>query len=242
MNNTYYETLNENFKKALELYTSDFSHEELISMLKSGNIVQKQISALRLDDIKTEDDADILMNNLVGQDGKIREAVSFKLKEFSRQKNCHDFFLKEKNYDIFLHAIIDINGNICRNIISAVSEFKIYPHFCNYFCDNLVNLTETLIDEVRKFNFKGGKYKVNKEVFKLYWCLETIYEFTECINYDKIKKIIRKTKSLQEYTIREKTAKILSNMSCDSELTLIVKELNNDVNCFVRRFITETSV
>ena len=242
MNNTYYETLNKNFKKALELYKETFSHEELISMIKTGNIVQKQISILRLDNIYSKEDADILMNNLTGQDGKIREAVSFRLKEFLRQTNYHEFFLEEKYYDIFLNAIIDINGNICRNTIAAVSSLNICPHFSNHFCDKLINLTETLTDEVNKFDFKEGKYKVNKAIFKLYWCLETVCEFVDCINYDKIKEIILKSKSVQEYTIREKTAKILSKTNCDTELAAIKKELNNDANCFVRRYVTQPSV
>lgn len=242
LNNTYYETLNKNFKKALVLYKKELSHEELMSMIKSGDIIRKQIAILRLDNIYTEKDADILMNNLTGQDGKIREAVSFRLKEFLRQKNCHEFFLEEKYYDIFLNAIIDINGNICRNTIAAISSLNICPHFCNHFCDKLINLTETLTDEVNKVEFKDGKYKVNKAIFKLYWCLETIYEFVDCINYDKIKKIILKSKSVQEYTIREKTAKILSKINCDTELAAIKKELNNDANCFVRRYVTETPV
>ena len=82
MNNSYYETLDENFTQALNLYEADYSHEQLLKFLKSGNIVQKQISALRLDTIKSVEDAQILLSNLVGQDGKIREAVSLRLNEF----------------------------------------------------------------------------------------------------------------------------------------------------------------
>ena len=90
-------------------------------------------------------------------------------------------------------------------------------------------------------NYCHARY-VNKEIFKLYWCLETVCEFVDCINYDKIKKIILKSKSVQEYTIREKTAKILSKINCDTELAAIKKELNNDANCFVRRYVTQPSV
>ena len=80
MNNSYYETLDENFTQALKLYEQDYSHEELIKLLESGNIVQKQIAALRLEGINSDSDADILISNLTGQDGKIREAVSLRLK------------------------------------------------------------------------------------------------------------------------------------------------------------------
>lgn len=236
MNNTYYETLDENFNKALELYEQDLAHDELIRFLQTGNIVQKQIAALRLDIINSQKDADALMQNLVGQDGKIREAVSFRLKEFLQQPDLHKFFLKKEFFDIFLDAIIDINGNICRNTISAISNLKSYPDFCGYFCSKLTDLTQKLILKVNEFDFQDGKYKVNKEVFKLYWCLETIYVFTNYIKSDILKKILLQTKNIGEYTIREKTAKILSNIVCDTEMALIKQELKHDKNYYVRRF------
>ena len=72
MNNTYYENLDQNFTNALNFYETNYSHEQLIDMLKNGNIVQKQISALKLESINSSDDANILLSNLTGQDGKIR--------------------------------------------------------------------------------------------------------------------------------------------------------------------------
>ena len=82
MNNSYYKTLDENFNKAVELMEKELSHAELISLLTNGNIAEKQIAALRLDTIKSENDAEVLINNLTGQDGKIREAVSMRINEF----------------------------------------------------------------------------------------------------------------------------------------------------------------
>ncbi len=236
LNTSYYETLDENFNKALELFQTEFTHSELINLLQNGNIVQKQISALRLDNILSESDADILMSNLVGQDGKIREAVSFRLKEFLQNPACHKFFLKEKNYDIFLAAIIDINGNICRNTISAITNLQIYPQFCSYFCQKLAEMTTALVQKVQEFDFQDGKYKVNKEVFKLYWCLETIYVFTDFIKFDILKKILLEVKNTGDYTIREKAAKILAKIRCDSDLLHARNELKQDRNYYVRRF------
>ena len=236
MNSTYYETLDENFNKALELYENPVSHEELIKLLECGNIVQKQIAALQLDTIKSEQEAKILISNLVGQDGKVREAVSFRLQEFLQEQIFHKFFLQKSYADIFLEAIIDINGNICRNIISAISNLKAYPEFTAYFSSNLTKRTLDFISKVEQFDFQEGKYKINKEVFKLYWCLETISLFSECINPDVLKEILLRTKNIGEYTIREKTAKILSKMVCDSEMEKIRAELRQDKNYYVRRF------
>lgn len=236
MNNSYYETLDENFVQALKLYEENYSHEELIELLKSGNIVQKQIAALRLNEIKSTFDADVLVANLTGQDGKIREAVSMRLKEFMSDEKFIHYFQVAKNYDVFLDAIIDINANICRNVISAISNLKNDSDFCEYFCPNLTKLTFDLLEKIKEFDFQDGKYKVNKEVFKLYWCLETIYEFYDKINFSDLKQIILQSKNIEEYTIREKSAKILTRNFDDYELNQARLELKNDRNYYVRRF------
>lgn len=173
---------------------------------------------------------------MVGQDGKVREAVSLRLNEFMSDPNLICFFQTPENYNIFLLAIIDINANICRNVISAVSNLKNNDKFCKIFGTNLVKLTLELLDKVEEFNFQDGKYKVNKEVFKLYWCLETIYEFYEKIEFSDLKTIILRSKNINEYTIREKAAKILSRGFTDRDLLLVQSELKNDPNYYVRRF------
>ena len=236
MNNSYYETLDENFTQALKLYEQEYTHEQLLEFLKSGNIVQKQISALRLDTIKSKEDADILLSNLTGQDGKIREAVSLRLNDFMSDPNLIKYFDNLSNIQKFLDSITDINANICRNVISAISNLKQNNEFCKMFCCGLAKMTDEFLDIVEKFDFKEGKYKVNKEVFKLYWCLETISVFYNKIEFEDLKRIIRRAKNIQDYTIREKTAKILSHGFDDSELEKIKQELKKDDNYYVRRF------
>ena len=162
LNKSYYETLDENFKQALNLYETEYTHDELINMLKNGNIVQKQISTLKLDTINSKLEAQIFVSNLTGQDGKVREAVSFKLKEFMSDTKLAGYFKNEENYKIFLDAVIDINGNICRNVIEAITNLKEDDEFCNIFCSGLSDLTLSLIDIIEKFDFRDGKYKINK--------------------------------------------------------------------------------
>ena len=190
LNNSYYETLDENFKQALNLCENNYSHSELLEFLQSGNIVQKQLSALKLETINSQKEAQILVSNLVGQDGKIREAVSLRLNEFMSNPKTLEYFKTPENYQIFLAAIIDINGNICRNVIGAISHLKNNANFCNQFCQELVILTKDLLGKIEKDDFFEGKYKVNKEVFKLYWCLETIYVFWDKIKFEDLKEII----------------------------------------------------
>lgn len=234
--NGYYQTLDENFNTAYELLRNNQNHNELIDMLKNGNIVQKQLAALKLDTLHNEKEAIILLDNLTGQDGKVREAVSLKIAEFMKNSKMRNFFCADKKFSVFLDAIIDINGNICRNIISAITNLKSDKNFCDVFCPELLKRTYNLANIIKDFDFQEGKYKVNKEVFKLYWYLETIYHFAEVSDISEIKKILNITKSINEYTIREKTAKILTIDFKDSDLLKIKELLKNDTNYYVRRF------
>ena len=79
LNKGFYIDLDTNFQEACEMSEREFSHEELIELLKNGNIPQKQIAALKLDYILNQEEANILINNLTGCDGKIREAVALKI-------------------------------------------------------------------------------------------------------------------------------------------------------------------
>ena len=79
MNIDFYNDLDTNFEQALCMAAQDFSHDELITMLEFGNIPQKQIAALRLDSIDNHEEANVLLSNLTGCDGKIREAVALKV-------------------------------------------------------------------------------------------------------------------------------------------------------------------
>jgi len=235
-NNSYYATLDENFNQALNLFEKEISHQELLELLKNGNIAQKQIAALRIAQLNSTNEALILTQNLVGQDGKIREAVALKLLEFAENVDSLKYLHSNEIYRILLDAIIDVNSNVCRNIISVITILKNNNDFIQYFCPELIKMTKKLIKEVEKFDFQDGKYKVNKEVFKLYWSLETIYELVEHFDVDTIKTIVKQTKEINEYTIREKTAKILSHNFVDNELIEIRNILKNDKNYYVRRF------
>ncbi len=233
MNNSYYETLDENFTQALKLYEGDYTHDELIELLKTGNIVQKQIAAIRLDGVNNTADASVLLDNLTGQDGKVREVVSMKICEFMSSASL-EYFRQPEFYPIFLDAVIDINANICRNVICAISNLKNDDDFCKIFCARLSELTLNLLAAIEKFDFQEGKYKVNKEVFKLYWCLETVYEFYDKLDFACLKDIIMRAAKIPEYTIREKAAKILTHNFDDNELLSVRNLLKNDENYYVR--------
>ncbi len=211
------------------------SREELFAMLAGetgaestlagDKIFEKQMSALQIDSVKTAAEAQIFVNNLTGVDGKVREAVSFRLVEFIAA--APELFIVHA--DVLLKAVIDINGNVCRNVIAAM---KFLPPEC--FCAELINMTDEILRGMPKEQGQKG-YKVNKEIFKLYWCLEAIGEFCS----DVPAGILRQSAAIHDYTIREKTAKILSSIARNQELDKIRQELESDDNYYVRRIVNK---
>lgn len=231
MNSNNSEIYNNDFNTAFNIYINSYYHDDIIKLLKNGSIAEKQAAALILDSINNSQEAEIFINNLCGCDGKIREAISFRLPEFVKSNpNYYTKFC-----DNFLNAIIDINGNICRNTIKALVQLKHYTEFVEEFCTKLTNKTLELIETVKHFDIQDGKYKINKEIFKLYWYLETIAEFSQCINSDILLSILNETKNIQDYTIREKTAKILSKLQNVKKFSEIKQQLSKDKNYYVRR-------
>ena len=69
LNTGFYKDLDTNFEQAYEMVQKDFSHSELIEMLKTGNIPEKQIAALELKSIVSLEEAEVLVSNLTGCDG-----------------------------------------------------------------------------------------------------------------------------------------------------------------------------
>ncbi len=233
MNSDDLEILNkrykEDFEKALKIYENEYSHNELIEFLKSGSVVEKQIAALKINNLKTKEEVAVFLSNLTGCDGKIREAVSFRLKDFISDNP--EWYIEY--YEKFLDAIVDINGNICRNTIAAIKFLKNEEIFCSNFVKILIEKTLIIAEEAKDFDIQDGRYKINKQMFKLYWYLETISEFADKIPDCSLEKILNLTKNITDYTIREKTAKILSKIDKFEHLKL---ELKCDENYYVRRF------
>lgn len=226
----------ENFQTALNLYNEDLKHTELIDLIRSSSVVNKQIAVLKLENIQSENDAQLLVDNLTGQDGKVREAVSFKLNEFMANPQFIKYFQNPNNSHVFLMSSMDINGNICRNTISAICHLKSSHAFCINLAQELVTVINALVEKIETFVLQDGKYKVNKEIFKLYWALEVMYEFVDFISLSDIKSILRRVIKVEDYTIREKAAKILTKDFQDADLQSLKEKLKLDKNYYVRRF------
>lgn len=239
LNNGFYKDLDTNFEQACVLSESDFLHEELIAFLRSGNIPQKQIAALKLDTVYSMEDAEVLLSNLTGCDGKIREAVAMKIFQQLKEnpETCNLF--SKLNQKTFADATIDINANICRLVVDSVEMLKSDESFAKEYTGYILEYTVQALDELDKFIFRDKKYVINKQLFKLYWCLETLKNFYEFADSKLILEILRRSAKQNEYTVREKAAElaILSD-----EFLEIQEKLKLDENYYVKAvFKTKSS-
>lgn len=234
LNTGFYENLDTNFEQAFIMSQKDFSHNELINMLQNGNIPEKQIAALKLDSINSNTEAEILAGNLTGCDGKIREAVALKInKLLTNESNIKILFANSNFAKIFADATIDINANICRLVIDSACTLRDFPEFTTTYTQCIVSYTLEALNKLDSFIFRDKKYVINKQLFKLYWCLEGLKYFYEFGDKNQIIEILSRSGIQKEYTVREKVAEILI-MEEFSELSELKKALQNDSNYYVR--------
>lgn len=225
--------LEDNFNIAVKMSIEDYCYQALIDFLLTDKVLEKQIAVLKLNEIKSKNDAYILTSNLIGQDGKVREAVAFKINEFAQKSQYKDFFINEKIFDILIQGIMDINGNICRQIVDLAN---IIENFNKYLCNKLPEIINTLLVEIEKIDKTSKQYVISKRNFQLYWCLEALYNTISNIEVNEIKTIIIQCANFPDYTIREKTAKILAKIN-NKEFDEIKEILRNDTNYYVRRYL-----
>lgn len=249
MNSTFNTSSDENFNTAVNMSEQEYDYEALMEFIESGSLVEKQISVLNLGEIKSKEDAKILVANLVNQDGKVREVVALKVNELIKKPEYTSFFYDAKIYETFLKAIVDVNANICRLIIDVACFLKENEEFKAFLIRELPIKIDSVIKKLDAFHFDDKKHVVNKTIFKLYWYLETLYDFDELIEFDVVKKILMKAGVFYDYTIREKVAKILNYVtlnsfqgrkveySSDKDLSELKNNLINDENYYVRRLL-----
>lgn len=237
MNSNYEETLDKNFDKALELCSNEYSYEELLEFLKNGNIPEKQFAAIEIQELKSLDDANIFISNLINCDGKIREAVAQKFSEFVGvnigANDYREYFSKFPL--VFAQSTIDINANISRMVIDGLALMKDYSEFAKTYANQLVKYTDEAFEGLSKIIYKDKKYTINKQLFKLYWCLEGLNNYYRHVDDEKLGSILEQSLSQNEYTIREKVAQILNNTDLKQKYPFLVDKLAQDENYYVKQ-------
>jgi hypothetical protein len=235
LNNSLNTAYEEDFEIALKMRENEYSYNELISFLGSEKIVEKQIAILSLNELKSKEDALNLVSNLIGQDGKIREAVAFKLNELSKYKHHWPFFDDKRIFNLLLKGIMDINGNVCRNILNV--KWIEEETFGLYLSEKLPQRINNILEEIENNDTESKQYVISKRNFQLYWSLEALYKITDYIDVRKLKNTLFKTARFDDYTIREKTAKILSKIDY-REFEILKEQLKNDENYYVKSYFS----
>ncbi len=230
----FYKDLDTNFAQACELSEKDLSHEEIVTLLKSGNIPEKQIAALKFDCINNQEEANILLDNLTGCDGKIREAVALRINRFlTENPDTRKFFFSKEAANIFADATIDINANICRLVVDSVVLIKSDKNFSETYLKRILEFIKETFSALDNFIFRDKKYVINKQLFKLYWSLEALKYFTEDVDKETMLQILTRVCKEKEYTVREKAAQIVVLLN-DKAFDELKKLLQNDENYYVK--------
>lgn len=231
MNKDFYENLDTNFDEACKLSEKSFSHDELIDFLKNGNIPQKQMAALVFDHIKNITDAQVLLSNLTGVDGKIREAAALSINRIISEDENSKNIMSQISAETLADASIDINANICRLAVDSAVLLKENNNFSQKYTNKIIKFSQDALDKIDKFIFRDKKYVINKQIFKLYWCLEALNYFWEYAHYEILKEILNKSSDQKEYTVREKVAQIVYTSKKFPDL---YKKLSEDENYYVK--------
>jgi len=219
------------FNKAVELSEMKIFHDDLIELIKTDTVVEKQFGILNLENLQSEYEGALLCSNLTGQDGKVREAVAFKLCEFFKDENYANLLSNQRNFEIMLEGLMDINGNVCRNILNINCD-----DFDRFLAEALIPRINTILFNISKLEKDDKKYVISKLNFQLYWALEGIYKVIRYIKFSDIKSILGKTSETADYTIREKTAKIISFFK-DENVEDIKQKLIENTNYYISRYL-----
>lgn len=232
MNTGFYNDLDTNFAQALEMSEKIFSHSQLMELLKTGNIPQKQIAALKLDTITSQEEAEILISNLTGCDGKIRESVALRINQLLITfPDIAKYFTQA---DIFANASIDINANICRLAIDSAGILLSDNNFFITYSNTILKFIYESFEELDKFIYRDKKYVINKQLFKLYWSLEALKLFAAKLDESTLFIILDRCSQEREYTIREKSAQIIVKLDSD-KYNPLKQRLQHDDNYYVRQ-------
>ncbi len=218
--------------QAVKYCETNFLHEDLIKELALDNDLKKQLCLILISELKSPQEADLLVSNLTGKSGPIRETASFKILDLISNKQYNGYFQTQEILDIFTKAITDINPSVSRNMIEIIK----YVDNADYLYKNIINEIKKTLDEIKEVK-QNKSYALNKKNFNLYWNLEALISLLDRIPAtDELLDILKITALSIDYTIREKTAKAAANIK-NKKFEVIKDILKNDNNIYVKKYI-----
>ena len=222
--------------KYLKLLEKDYSNEELIENLKKeeNDDFEKIFSIISLKTPIKENFFKILIQKLVDNPTPLREITALKLEEINKLNP--EFFNYKEAQEIISRGIIDINPNISRAICNIIQENE---YLKNSLEEKIIEKIEEILKEENNFKDKKSEFQnnnkshaKNKKLFSLYWLLEALSITNTQKNNDKILNLVTITINFSDYTIREKSAKIIKNIkNCPKDL---IKKAIEDENFYVK--------
>ncbi len=230
--------IEELINKAGEAVSKHYNDEEITAILKDDDDFEKPVAIMSLGGLN-KDTALLLIRHLTGCDGRIREASAYKISEFLNDPEYCQWFLNEDCAIIIINGIMDINPNVSRNLIEGIRHCKemqtlIFPKLIQRIENILKKLKEISASPFfeNKLNDRKNHAK-NKIVFNLYWALEALYctEFND-LDDERLINILDFTSGYIDYTIREKSARIISKMK--NPPNDLLHKLKNDKNFYVK--------
>lgn len=226
--NNLYENNMKTLKKAVDYCNETYSHDEIIKILEGDDDILKQLCLIELNKINSRQEADILVNNLTGKSGPIRETASAKILDLISNQLYNNFFQSINIYDSFIKGITDINPSVSRNIIEVIK----YSQNKDYLIKNIIQNMKNVLDN-SNINAHNRSYELNKLNFNLYWNLEALYSLSNNIEVNEtITEILLETAKSTDYTLREKTAKLAHKLHIEN----IEAILKADDNIYVSKY------
>ena len=98
----------------------------------------------------------------------------------------------------------------------------------------MYTIVDKLIKEIKIMDLTSKQYILSKKNFQLYWNLEALSLITEYVDYAVISDLLEYTSSFPDYTIREKSAKILSKYD-ESDTIILKNKMLSDENYYVKK-------
>lgn len=207
-------------------------YKTMLEFLETDDFEQKHFALTFITELENDSDIELFIQNLTGEDTKIRELASFRLNDFINENNSLMNFLDAKP-EILLRTIDDVNPQVCRNTcaILHLSQNK------KYLTEQILNKITGLIENTKEIRFKS--HKVNKEIFHLYWnffALENLIT-KDFEHISQLLEILEQSINYKDYTIRERIAflaKKLEGLGFE-QVKPICTLLKLDDNFYVRK-------
>ena len=198
-----YENNMKALSEAIECCEQEYSHAQILEILKSDDDIKKQLALIELKNLNSQEEADILIWNLTGKSGPIRETTAYKISDLIKNSDFSKYFQSNKTIDTIVKSITDINPSVSRYSLEIIKYIDNTDYLYNKILEEINKTLDTIDKEA-----KNRSYVQNKKNFNLYWNLEALNNIADKISAgNELIEILKITANSNDYTIREKTAK-----------------------------------